>query len=1049
MAIRVEAAKIQSTSPGITPRLYAHVYALAQKGVLLSAGFHSLISAGHIQENLAGFILFGISTRLTGEVPLAKATVDDVISGIAGRINIDERLSSDFKAQLAAGGLSLNGFFQVVQQDGNRILATIEELEDVGQGEAVIDVEVVEPERVDIKPLQEPVMAMVPARAMGSVPGQGRAGSEIAVWDRASLVPLSRAGLPTDALMALAQQSPTIARLAAERLMNLVLSTDPQDISNAILALKMLYPGAGLEEKQEIHDKLIELFFKYDERLQAEKVEDSRRIRREIIAALGEIGVRGDFVSEIDRYFSTDENLKSAAVRNISTLLKKGQWTESNGKDFAGKFAVRLISCEIRYGKSAVLLSTAVSGIPNLKPEILEFESVPEMVSALVSRAPSQELPEDDTSIPSGLRALIDIDKAAAVEALESQLNPGTFSPVNILVYQLLMANYDEAHMAQRSNLADKIVPEYFSARIPGSLRRSFRGVVLMAGEMALGSLMRQHNLPRKLSDEQKRDCRGMLDEIVIADSKAQARLPEISLFFVPLAEHPQLTPELIGLRMLRLREFNLTVKARIVEQAAKRMYEDYKTNEWVLAQISALDNVENENLLIFLKRKHDEASGEDERRFYVRRMAHKISLLTVVDHAIEQAALWAIEKIERYYEELGNDYFDCICLLLASPVLTEDWVRGKFKQINGSDPNSAMPARERRMLLDMARNPGLSDVFLAGKIRPRTLEMLDEIFSDEEQGEIRQANTVPRQKLHSAIIPIDLNAHESISAAIIGFIVAFVSKYPDKYRFNPKTGALMVKGSMTEAERNQLVTALQATQPEKVRMTKKQMDLAVEARVLKAQELFTVSNEASGIPEIGVGKATIAQDQAILALSGKPLERFKECIDILVALYRNKKIRSDWRDPIIQDLIKYHEIALAWIENDRHEKNNIAEWSYTVIGPLASMFFALELSGCAHQAIAMQFIFIQWARRSLLPRQRKEVIEEFGHRLGIFKTAGQSLNILIILICSAIKSHPGQNWTAEKTFLMQVAESYGPKGSIAQDLLKPGTLAEISGAVA
>ncbi len=1007
---------------GMTDKLRDRVRKLAEQGVELSLGFLRLLSSGDMHPQFAEMLILGLVTRLARKEALSGDLIRDVIGKVRGSgIIVNGLFSPQFNAELSMAGIEVEDHFEIATKDGKTLLATKEEPlspEPAPAKETVggiqFEVEVLEPEIVGAGQ-----MILAGRRGTGE-----RVGTELAISPGAAaaleMVSSRRAaeafGLPVgilDAVQALAAISPHMAMSSAQGLHDLMDTTDPQRIADAIVRITNLYPHSESSVKSYLLKTLANLFLKYDETQQAETVENARRIRREVISALRKIDIRSSFVKELETFTNGTTSNKAIAIQSLAASLHDGKWDGDKGITFAKYLVARLVLAEIKSGSSADVLSAAMDSVHVIAADIIAEGQTDEFVSNLIIRTGAKDVSEERSVVHSGLTALLRANKDIAIVAMESQLKDNLFQTTDVLIYRLLVQHYDTPE--KRRVLARRMVSDHVNiTRMDRSIRQTLREAIVQSGEVAIPFIVDEYNkaeASRQLSPERREDMVRMVFDIIAS-----------------------LTP-------VQIQALPAGIKT-IFERAAGELYlPQYRTNENVIAGVSGLDDVRGQELLAFFKAKADVTGiGPQEREFWIKRMAVKTAALKGAIPEQAEKIVWAFTEALRIFEEYADKTrLEMISLFFSASAAPFQTVRSAFERISALPRSSRLPERDRAILIAMAGNHGISKGFLVGTVGKRLAEIAEGVFASESAADSLKFTT---QELGEEVVSVRLNLDHGedtiIGDELRGALAGFLKDRRGRYAFEPKTGKLTIKGEMTAADRTRLLGLLGVTRQEEIRIGKNELPGRVAGRKaaidsLQAKAAEEARRSKATAETMGVDKSVFRMDDIDMASDlsdSPPLKIFEDAVEGLARLYGNTQLGQDERDKFLAKLIELHDRAVSEASQGSADLGSSDSWSYAVVRPLVELFVGRKLGKTAQAANAFLFIFSNLIGGRLSISSRRTLWGLFIKQFDQLGNVPQLIFLITGRLCDAIAKKPKAEWTPEREFLAAILGSFGENGN-------------------
>lgn len=1047
--------------PGMTSRLHSRLTALASKNVFISVGFYQMLAAGDMKPAFAEMLLFGLIVRMDAGKALSNDLVGEVIGAMRAQgVVPEEHFSAQFRAELGMAGRRLEDHFVVVEDDGRKIISTMEEpvspeaeetevfteevtdetpvLVEGDGGPRVVRAGAQEPEVVEAEFVVTPESDLGVGHQM-VIAGAGTALSTHVV-SRQKLLAL---GLPADSIHSLAEYSPELAQHAVTGMLQLELLTDAQKVADAIRVIRMLFKHAPPEEKKDLLRKLADIFLTYDESLKAEKSEDVNRIKRELIRALHEMGVRPSFVRDLETFINGNENQKNISMQGMTAALKDGEWDDDLGLGFARYLVVRLILAEVRRGTSKVLLKASMDCVRVFAPEIVAEGQVSAFVSALMIRSSAGDVTSEQSVVFAGLNALVGADRDAAIVAMEEEFKPNMFQPTDVLLYRLLARYHVDER--ERRRLAENMLSDYAGiARMDKHIRRALREAIVIAGEAAIVPIIDEYarqDAAKNLSRGQREDLIALVDEIAMAGDASKVPWENVNEFLRSLLRQQGMMAVLASLKMMKMPQVSSEIKRTVFEWAAERLYSDYRHDGDVQAGVNSLAAVGGNELLAYFRRKFDAATSDDEKKFYVARMVAKIETLGRRELHQERQTDWAFNAAMTLYKRYGHQEFGLIPRLFSSAAVSPAKIRDAYEKISSMDPDPNIPERERALLIAMAGNHALPQDYLIGTVGENLAAIMEGRFRAPWTGggggvEVKRSE--PKPKTVSVVLPLDLEGYPEIGDELRAAVVKFVEEHKNKFAFDPQTGQLSVTGVMTAVEAQELSAALQLRQSEKVRVGKNEIDGRVGSRLAMVDRLVDLSAEVVERRRKfeqeygdGVGRMQVDLGMAMSIVDHPPRRKFAEAVDGMVKLYLNRTLSRDVRDGFLGRLMDIHDKAIADVRQSTEESRYIDEWSYAVVRPLAGLFISGALNASARRDRAFKFIVGNALWGNLDAASRKAVLQLFAKYLHRFKDTPGLISYVCDNLCAVMEIKPDVKWAAEREFLASALKAFGENGDV------------------
>jgi|GEM_PF-5283595 len=1079
----------------MTDRLVTRAQKLADKNIFLSEGLGRLIEDGSITTQLAEMMLLGIAQKI-GSTDGAGPTVEliaEVLTSIrSAGMDVEGQLSPQFKMELSMTGKTIDKFFSVTPHEGKLIISVPEEPENpslpVRQAPSpeVIEAELISGEQTspefsgdtgDGGEVLEPDGPSF-GRELTVYGGQQQGPGTSLVKGLPSLEELLALRLPARAIHSLAKTAPTMAVAAAGGLIQLRFSTDAKKISDAIRIIRELFAHADPEEKKNMLRQIADIFLTYDKNLDAEEGKDVNRIKREIAAALQEMGISAELIRNLEDFTFGQDRIKPQALQGIvATIFNEGP-KSAEEVFFARYISVRMVIAEIRRGSEQALLSASIDCVEALAESVAAEGLVADLVSALITRASATDVKKEESMVYNGLRALLDANRSAAMTAMKKALNPTLFSPADIMLYKLLLPVVTEE---DKEELAERMAADYLGvANLDRTLRPKFKEALLLAGEPLIAPIAREFVTQldaNNLTPALREDVVSIVNEIESRRDPGKEPSAGAVAFVRMLAKKAGMARILVTrFKILSARRFPADIKQELFEFAAGWPYDNIRMEKHILEGIRSLDTINGLGILEFLRKKVEDSQSAVEERFYVGQMAAKVATLQRRPPELVLEIDWACEKVMAIFLEQGRYFFEPLLSLISSPAMTSSKIAGIFNEITSSPPTTDIPGRDRAILASMARNTGLSAEFLMNTVGRNLLAIGEALFGPaptigsagkgthrvEERAFVQREAAVVRPETQSVsvMLPVDPPPSKQMLEKLHGIINAFVSRQaPGKYSFDPRWNELTATGVATERELAELINLVQDLVPQMGETIQKKLGpwvapikksigdlhrLSVEAGEREGQRVTTTNqkNRTEFIDEQqgGVIDLSSGPDSSLgVDLADKPhLERFEEIIEGLLRLYTNGVLSQSQKDEILGKILDLYDKIMTLVTYNEREAPRRSMWAMTAVRPLTAMFLNRFFNRSQYLGRIIQ-VLIKAIQSYLDRNSRWKLLKLIIPYLSKFSKAPKTLSALSTTLMDIISKNPEENHDMEKVFLKATVDSFGKNGKIAKGILDPG----------
>jgi len=338
---------------------------------------------------------------------------------------------------------SINDLFVVVEQDGEKIIAIMDDLQ-------VQDFEFEE----EVLPSSTALVPVAPRTGQSQSPDDSSGRNLVAAGPQGALQFLEAAKF--------------------QALFNLKISTDPKEIIKGLRLVSDLYHDHKTkpETKKDMESTLFRVFFQNDQ-----------QVREEVVAVLEAIGMPEEFTSHLRRFVTGNDTLKAASLDKLFGFAS----TYHGENNLPLQMVQELIFEQIQKGANREVVEKALELLCQITPED-DIGSVRDALEERFNRNPGIY----DVLIEKAFRHMAVYKQLLVVETLEQALNVRSRLDFHVIAARILLDLYEQVE--QKEMLLSRILQVVADGGMPAAVKADLEQIVVNSGEMAVPVLMRAYD---------------------------------------------------------------------------------------------------------------------------------------------------------------------------------------------------------------------------------------------------------------------------------------------------------------------------------------------------------------------------------------------------------------------------------------------------------------------------------------------------------------------------------------------------------------------------